>query len=84
MVGRLFAQNAQLYADIIFSSAQAIPLLKHYIKTYETAVDLLERGDKTGFIAIFDQVADWFGDYADAFQKESRSLLLKANDSRSL
>ncbi|MFT4924990.1 MAG: chorismate mutase/prephenate dehydrogenase [Phenylobacterium sp.] len=84
MVGRLFSQDAQLYADIIFSSKQALPLLKRYIETYEKAVTLLENHDKDGFIAVFNQVSDWFGDYAQVFQKESKSLLLKANDHRSL
>lgn len=84
MVGRLFAQNAQLYADIIFSSEQAIGLLKHYIQTYEQMVGLLESGDKEGFKAIFSEVSQWFGDYAVTFQKESKRLLLKANDQRSL
>ncbi len=84
MVGRLFAQNAQLYADIIFSSKEAIDLLKHYISTYEEMVKLLEKDDKEGFKRIFSEVSQWFGDYAVAFQKESRGLLLKANDHRSL
>ncbi|NQZ06141.1 MAG: bifunctional chorismate mutase/prephenate dehydrogenase [Algicola sp.] len=84
MVGRLFAQNAQLYTDIIFSSKQAIELLKHYINTYEDAVKMLESDDKEGFKKAFDEVSDWFGDYAVSFQKESKSLLLKANDQRSL
>jgi chorismate mutase/prephenate dehydrogenase len=84
MVGRLFAQNAQLYTDIIFSSEQAIELLKHYINTYEDAVKMLETDDKAGFKKAFAEVSDWFGDYAVSFQKESKSLLLKANDQRSL
>lgn len=84
MVGRLFAQNAQLYADIIFSSKDAIELLKHYISTYEELIKLLENDDKEGFKEIFNDVSDWFGDYAVSFQKESRRLLLKANDYRSL
>ena len=84
MVGRLFAQNAQLYADIIFSSEDAIDLLKGYIKTYEDAVMLLEKKDKEGFKKNFQEVSEWFGDYATSFQVESRRLLLKANDQRSL
>jgi chorismate mutase/prephenate dehydrogenase len=84
MVGRLFAQNAQLYADIIFSSKEAIELLKHYISTYEELIKLLENDDKEGFKQIFSEVSEWFGEYAVSFQKESRRLLLKANDYRSL
>jgi len=84
MVGRLFAQDGQLYADIIFSSEHAIDLLKRYIKTYEEAVELLEKNDKEGVKQSFKEVSDWFGDYAESFQKESKRLLLKANDQRSL
>lgn len=84
MVGRLFAQNAQLYADIIFSSKEAIELLRHYINTYEELVKLLENDDKEGFKEIFSEVSEWFGEYANNFQQESRRLLLKANDHRSL
>ena len=84
MVGRLFAQDAQLYADIIYSSKDAIALLKHYITCYQDAVDMVEKGDKAAFVEEFNEIADWFGDFAKDFQKESKSLLLKANDHRHL
>ena len=46
------------------------------------AIGLLEQGDKQAFIDSFRKVEHWFGDYAQRFQSESRTLLRQANDSR--
>lgn len=82
MVGRLFAQSPQLYADIIMASENNLALIKRYCQRLAEAVQLLEQGDKQAFIDSFSQVAHWFGEYAERFQKESCSLLRQANDSR--
>ncbi|RKS84529.1 chorismate mutase [Orbus hercynius] len=82
MVGRLFAQDAQLYADIIMSSADNIELIKRYYHCFGQMVRLIEKGDKAGFIDNFNQVTEWFGDYAPRFIKESQALLKLANDNR--
>lgn len=82
MVGRLFAQDAQLYADIIMSSEDNIALIKHYHKHFGEMVELIEKGDKEAFIRNFNQVTQWFGDYAGRFIKESQALLKLANDNR--
>lgn len=82
MVGRLFAQSPQLYADIIMSSDNNIDLIKRYYQRFGEAIKLLEEKNKQPFIKSFTEVADWFGDYAKRFQSESRTLLRQANDSR--
>jgi len=82
MVGRLFAQDAQLYADIIMSSSNNIELIKRYYECFGQMVKLLEQGDKTAFIDNFNQVTQWFGEYAQRFIKESQALLKLANDNR--
>lgn len=82
MVGRLFAQDPQLYADIIMSSQNNLALIKRYYKRFGEAISLLEQGDKQAFIDSFRRVEHWFGDYAQRFQSESRTLLRQANDSR--
>lgn len=82
MVGRLFAQDPQLYADIIMSSESNLALIKRYYQRFGEAISLLEQGDKQAFIASFRKVEHWFGDYAKRFQNESRTLLRQANDSR--
>lgn len=84
MVGRLFAQDAQLYADIIFSSTENHDMFQRYLARFEQASKLLAAGDRQGFIDNFNQVSDWFGDYSKQFLDESRDLLMKANDSRSV
>ncbi|WP_075183562.1 bifunctional chorismate mutase/prephenate dehydrogenase [Pantoea sp. 1.19] len=82
MVGRLFAQDPQLYADIIMSSESNLALIKRYHQRFGEAIALLEQGDKQAFISSFRRIAHWFGDYAPRFQAESRTLLRQANDSR--
>ncbi|WP_220720524.1 bifunctional chorismate mutase/prephenate dehydrogenase [Agarivorans litoreus] len=82
MVGRLFAQSPDLYADIIMASEQSTAMIKRYHQHFGQLVELVENKDREGFIASFERVSDWFGDYSQEFLKESRSLLQQANDSR--
>lgn len=82
MVGRLFAQDPQLYADIIMASDDNIDLIKHYHARFGEMVELLEQRDKDKFIENFNDVTKWFGDYAQRFIKESQVLLKLANDNR--
>lgn len=82
MVGRLFAQDGALYADIILSSPDALAMFRRYMQRFNDAIALLDAGDREGFIRAFQQVADWFGPFAQQFLKESRDMLLVANDRR--
>ncbi|MBG3014580.1 bifunctional chorismate mutase/prephenate dehydrogenase [Proteus faecis] len=82
MIGRLFAQDPQLYADIILSSKENIELIRRYHQSLGQAIDLLDINAKSEFVHSFNNVSDWFGDYASQFMKESGVLLQKANDSR--
>ncbi|HGN3427398.1 TPA: bifunctional chorismate mutase/prephenate dehydrogenase [Proteus mirabilis] len=82
MIGRLFAQDPQLYADIILSSQENINLIRRYHHSLGEAIALLDINTKDDFIGSFNNISDWFGDYASQFMKESGALLQKANDSR--
>jgi len=82
MVGRLFAQDAQLYADIIMASPNNLALIKRYYQRFGEAIALLEQHDKTAFVQQFDDVKTWFGEHAVRFQRESSNLLRQANDTR--
>jgi len=84
MVGRLFAQDAELYADIIFSSSDNHAMFERYLNHFSQASKLLAAGDREAFIKNFKHVSDWFGDYSSQFLDESRNLLMKASDSRSV
>ena len=82
MVGRLFAQDPTLYADIILASDNNVAMIRSYAERFMQAAEMLERNDKDGFIRSFEMVSDWFGDYSTQFLRESRNLLLQANDNR--
>ncbi|MEZ6963373.1 MULTISPECIES: bifunctional chorismate mutase/prephenate dehydrogenase [unclassified Aeromonas] len=82
MVGRLFAQDPHLYADIILSSPQNLAMIRRYYHNFGEVLGLLEQGDRAGFIDAFSQVSGFFGEHAQQFLRESRTLLAQANDRR--
>lgn len=84
MVGRLFAQDPVLYADIIFSNEKGLALLQRFQERLNNCVALVEAGDKQAFINQFHKIADWFGDYAQTCLQDSEKLLLKVGDDRTL
>lgn len=81
MVGRLFAQDAELYADIIMSSPQNLAMIQRFHQRFGEAIAMLANKDKAMFTQAFTQVDNWFGDYAEHFLLESQGLLRQANDS---
>lgn len=83
MVGRLFAQNAELYADIMLSSCEVASLLERYQQRFTTLLQLLKTKDKAGLMAQFGKGQQFFGELAGQFLQESKQLLQKAADSRS-
>ncbi|QBY05238.1 bifunctional chorismate mutase/prephenate dehydrogenase [Thalassotalea sp. HSM 43] len=80
MVGRLFAQDPQLYADIIFSNADNVAMMERFIDRFRDMLVDVKANDKQGFIEKFNQVANWFGDDAKAFLEESSIMLDKAKE----
>lgn len=82
MVGRLFAQDPQLYYDIITASPDVVALIQRYLTRYAEAFELLLRGDREAFVARFEQIGDWFGEHAQTFLAESRHLLAHADATR--
>ena len=84
MVGRLFAQDPELYADIIFNNAESIGILKRFSQRFNDALELLEAGNKGEFVKQFFAIGQWFGPYAKQCLVSSKKLLLKADDDRVL
>lgn len=80
MVGRLFAQDPNLYADIIYSNPENVVMMKRFAERFVELLNLVESGEKLDFIGKFNQVADWFGDDAQSFLQESKILLEKARE----
>lgn len=77
MVGRLFAQDPSLYAEIVFATPARIALLKTFIDSLNANLDLIERGDKAEFVARFRKVAEWFGPFSEQAMRESTFLVEK-------
>lgn len=82
MVGRLFAQNPELYSDIIFADKANIPMIKRFIQRFSDLLDMLEQQDDMKFTELFNNVSAWFGEHAELFLQESNLMLAKANDVR--
>ncbi len=80
MVGRLFAQSADLYSDIIFSNKENIPMVKRFLQRMMTLLEMLEKEDKQEFTQLFNDISSWFGENANKFLHESNLMLAKAND----
>lgn len=79
MVGRLFAQNPELYTDIIFSNQDNVAMMKRFAHRFLALLEKVELNNKDAFISIFSEVSEWFGDYADTFLLESKAMLAKAD-----
>ncbi|MEP1449160.1 MAG: bifunctional chorismate mutase/prephenate dehydrogenase [Paraglaciecola sp.] len=84
MVGRLFAQDPVLYADIIFDNKDSVKILTEFSAKFNQALTLVESNNKGEFVKQFLNIGSWFGDYAKQCLVDSRKLLLKADDDRSL
>jgi chorismate mutase/prephenate dehydrogenase len=77
MVGRLFAQDASLYSEIIFASPERIELLKQYLESLNDNFAMIEKGDKELFKKEFAKIAEWFGPFSEQAMRESSFMLEK-------
>ncbi|GAA0293140.1 bifunctional chorismate mutase/prephenate dehydrogenase [Psychrosphaera haliotis] len=84
MTGRLFAQNSQLYADIIYSAEDIETLAESFCSELTSALSDLKNKDKVAFKQSFEGVANWFGDTSSQFLVESRTMLKTAHDAKSV
>lgn len=75
MVGRLFAQDPALYADIMLQAEDLPALVERYRDGLDELLDLLRNGDRAGLIQRFDAARAHFGELAPALLEESRELL---------
>jgi chorismate mutase/prephenate dehydrogenase len=80
MTGRIFAQDASLYADIVFSDEERITLLKDFLEHHKQLAEMLATGDKQAFIKEFEQATDFFGEFAMQALNESGYLINRLAD----
>ena len=80
MTGRIFAQSAELYADIVFANEERRELLLTFIDHNQKLAKMVQDDDKEGFIKEFEAVTDFFGRFASQALKESGYLINRLAD----
>lgn len=75
MVGRLFAQDPALYADIMLQAADLPALIGSYRDSLDELLALLRDGRRDALIERFSRAREHFGELAPALLDESRELL---------
>lgn len=80
MTGRIFAQDAELYADIVFANKERRDLLLTFFNHHKKLMEMVEMDDKKGFIREFEAVTDFFGSFASQALTESSYLINRLAD----
>lgn len=80
MTGRIFAQDAELYADIVFANKERRELLLSFFKHHQRLIEMVEQDNKQGFVKEFESVTDFFGRFATQALKESGYLINRLSD----
>jgi len=80
MTGRIFAQSAELYADIVFANEERRELLLKFIEHNDKLAQMVKEDDKEGFIKEFEAVTDFFGAFASQALEESGYLINRLAD----
>jgi chorismate mutase/prephenate dehydrogenase len=80
MTGRIFAQSAELYADIVFADEERRQLLLKFLGHNQKLAQLVRENDRKGFIKEFEEVTDFFGSFATQALKESGYVINRLTD----
>jgi len=80
MTGRIFAQSAELYADIVLSNEERRQLLMKFFEHHYKLAELVKKDDKNGFIQEFEAITEFFGDFAEQALEESEYLITRLAD----
>ncbi len=80
MTGRIFAQDPELYADIVFANAERIDLLESFRQHHNYLAEMVVNGDKEQFVKVFSDITHFFGDFAPQALHESGYLINRLAD----
>ena len=75
MVGRLFAQDPELYAAIEELNPHARDVVAKAAESIRYFADLVARGDFESFVADFQKTAEFLGDFTSEAQILSKQLI---------
>lgn len=80
MTGRIFAQDAELYADIVFANKERRQLLLQFMDHHSRLADMVRNGDKKAFVEEFENITGFFGEFAETALEESSYLINRLAD----
>ena len=81
LLGRIFDQDAKLYADIIMADKERLDLISGYVDFLKAWIDKLQSNKKDEFIQEFEAVSKWMGDFTHKSQLASDHFLTEINNS---
>lgn len=79
VIGRLFDQDPELYADILLASDLNLSLIKRYVNVLTEQYHSLRKNGKADFIQKFTNTTSYFGKYAPIFHSETEQVLKHLN-----
>lgn len=77
MIGRIFAQNAALYADIEMQNPLTSRVVATFLHSASIMAGVVVGGDREAFIDHFERTAQWFGPFRKSAMDESDYLITK-------
>jgi len=81
-MGRILAQNPEVYADISFLNTFILNVVLEYQKASKKILDSLIKKDKIKFTEIFKKSADYMGNYKYEALEETNYLIEKLMEKR--
>jgi len=80
MTGRIFAQDAALYADIVFANEERRHVLMEFLDHHSKLAEMVRANDREAFIKEFEAITSFFGDFAEVALHESGYLIHRLAD----
>lgn len=81
LLGRIFDQDANLYADIIMSDSKRIELISQYVEHMQTWLNKIKSSQRDEFVQEFGNTSKWMGDFTHQSQLSSDHFLNEVSNS---
>ncbi len=75
MMGRIFSQSPELYADIIMADEDRLKMIRSFVNHIDDACSDIEAKKRDEFINKFKDTATWMGDFTKTAMEESDRVL---------
>jgi len=75
LIGRMFAQNPELYVDILLNSSYGVGVLERFAACFNATLDALKNKDREALLAEFQRIAQAFQSTERAYVEQSDQLI---------